>query len=243
MLRDLERKGRPRNSTTLDCSREFSIALSRVSGLAPRGFRGSLLLLRFASAPFQVGGSSDASSTTQGLLDLRDDRPPGHIVLDWEWRPADSGRADTQSTASPISGDRHGRGLHDLPERAGAAGLSPIPITPPMAISSRSFSATPTICQRVDELLTIYLSMDSNDLVGYKIKGVRRILDTLGLAEGERWRYTTKLSVPLRCIQSGGSPPVPRSGSRGPRSVFPGSGRSAGRRARCSPWRGRDRRP
>ena len=32
----------------------------------------------------------------------------------------------------------------------------------------------------VDELLTVYLSMDTNELVGYKIKGVHRILDTLG---------------------------------------------------------------
>ena len=34
--------------------------------------------------------------------------------------------------------------------------------------------------ERVDELLTVYLSMDTQELVGCKIKGVRRILDTLG---------------------------------------------------------------
>jgi hypothetical protein len=34
--------------------------------------------------------------------------------------------------------------------------------------------------ERVDELLTIYLSMDGDELIGCKIKGVRRILDTLG---------------------------------------------------------------
>jgi hypothetical protein len=34
--------------------------------------------------------------------------------------------------------------------------------------------------ERVDELLTVYLSMDTSELVGCKIKGVRRILETLG---------------------------------------------------------------
>ena len=34
--------------------------------------------------------------------------------------------------------------------------------------------------ERVDELLTVYLSMDTQELVGCKVKGVRRILDTLG---------------------------------------------------------------
>jgi len=34
--------------------------------------------------------------------------------------------------------------------------------------------------ERVDELLTVYLSMETKELVGCKIKGVRRILDTLG---------------------------------------------------------------
>jgi hypothetical protein len=34
--------------------------------------------------------------------------------------------------------------------------------------------------QRVDELLTVYLTMDSNELVGCKIKGVRHILQTAG---------------------------------------------------------------
>ena len=33
--------------------------------------------------------------------------------------------------------------------------------------------------ERVDELLTVYLSMKDGELVGCKIKGVRRILDTL----------------------------------------------------------------
>jgi hypothetical protein len=33
---------------------------------------------------------------------------------------------------------------------------------------------------RVDDRLTVYLSMDTGELVGCKIKGVRRILDTLG---------------------------------------------------------------
>ena len=34
--------------------------------------------------------------------------------------------------------------------------------------------------QRVDELLTIYLSMETDELVGCKIKGVRHILRTAG---------------------------------------------------------------
>ena len=34
--------------------------------------------------------------------------------------------------------------------------------------------------ERVDELLTVNLSMDTQELVGCKVKGVRRILDTLG---------------------------------------------------------------
>lgn len=34
--------------------------------------------------------------------------------------------------------------------------------------------------QRVDDLLTVYLADDNKRLVGCKIKGVRRILDTLG---------------------------------------------------------------
>src|SRR5262245_36993076 len=44
--------------------------------------------------------------------------------------------------------------------------------------------------QRVDELLTVYLSANSHELVGCKIKGVRHILETAGefgvsLEEGE----------------------------------------------------------
>ncbi len=34
--------------------------------------------------------------------------------------------------------------------------------------------------ERVDELLTVYLSVETNSLVGCKIKGVRRLLKTLG---------------------------------------------------------------
>ena len=34
--------------------------------------------------------------------------------------------------------------------------------------------------ERVDELVTVYHSMDTNELVGCKIKGVQRLLRTLG---------------------------------------------------------------
>ncbi len=34
--------------------------------------------------------------------------------------------------------------------------------------------------ERVDELLTVYLSVENDSLVGCKIKGVRRLLKTLG---------------------------------------------------------------
>ena len=34
--------------------------------------------------------------------------------------------------------------------------------------------------ERVDELLTVYRSMENHELIGCKIKGVSRILDTLG---------------------------------------------------------------
>ena len=34
--------------------------------------------------------------------------------------------------------------------------------------------------ERVDELLTVYLSVEEHSLVGCKIKGVRRLLKTLG---------------------------------------------------------------
>ena len=34
--------------------------------------------------------------------------------------------------------------------------------------------------QRLDELVTVYLAMDSRELVGCKIKGVRHILETAG---------------------------------------------------------------
>jgi hypothetical protein len=34
--------------------------------------------------------------------------------------------------------------------------------------------------ERVDDLLTVYISEESKELVGCKIKGVRRILETLG---------------------------------------------------------------
>jgi hypothetical protein len=34
--------------------------------------------------------------------------------------------------------------------------------------------------ERVDELLTVYLSVENHSLVGCKIKGVRRLLKTLG---------------------------------------------------------------
>ena len=37
--------------------------------------------------------------------------------------------------------------------------------------------------KRVDSALTLYLSMKSNQLVGCKIKGVRRILETFGRLE------------------------------------------------------------
>lgn len=36
------------------------------------------------------------------------------------------------------------------------------------------------IAQRVDDLVTVYISMETNELVGCKIKGVQRILRTLG---------------------------------------------------------------
>lgn len=34
--------------------------------------------------------------------------------------------------------------------------------------------------ERIDKLLTVYRSMENDELVGWKIKGVRHILDTLG---------------------------------------------------------------
>lgn len=45
-----------------------------------------------------------------------------------------------------------------------------------------TFYASDVRCyaERVDELLTVYRQVGSNDLVGCKIKGVRRILGTLG---------------------------------------------------------------
>jgi hypothetical protein len=38
----------------------------------------------------------------------------------------------------------------------------------------------PCFAQRVDELVTVYHANETNELVGCKIKGVRRILRTLG---------------------------------------------------------------
>jgi hypothetical protein len=42
------------------------------------------------------------------------------------------------------------------------------------------FREDPAFEERIDELLTIYFSMDTGEMVGCKIKGVRRILQELG---------------------------------------------------------------
>jgi hypothetical protein len=42
------------------------------------------------------------------------------------------------------------------------------------------FNNDDAYAHRVDELLTVYLSDETDDLVGCKIKGVQQILDTLG---------------------------------------------------------------
>ncbi len=34
--------------------------------------------------------------------------------------------------------------------------------------------------QRIDDTLTVYLSMDESEFVGFKLKGIRNLLDTLG---------------------------------------------------------------
>jgi hypothetical protein len=34
--------------------------------------------------------------------------------------------------------------------------------------------------QRIDDTLTVYLSMEENDFVGFKLKGIRNLLETLG---------------------------------------------------------------
>ena len=36
------------------------------------------------------------------------------------------------------------------------------------------------VAERVDDILTVYLDRSTRDLVGVKVKGVRRILDTIG---------------------------------------------------------------
>jgi hypothetical protein len=42
------------------------------------------------------------------------------------------------------------------------------------------FRNDPCYAERVDDLLTVFLSMDSKELVGCKIKGVKHILQTAG---------------------------------------------------------------
>jgi hypothetical protein len=42
------------------------------------------------------------------------------------------------------------------------------------------FRNDPCFARRIDDLLTVYLSQDTRELVGCKIKGVRHILDTAG---------------------------------------------------------------
>ncbi len=46
------------------------------------------------------------------------------------------------------------------------------------------FADEDAVAERVDELLTVYLSAKTKKLVGVKIKGVRRILSTLGAFGG-----------------------------------------------------------
>ncbi len=42
------------------------------------------------------------------------------------------------------------------------------------------FRSDPSYAQRVDDILTVFLSFDTNELVGCKIKGVKHILQTAG---------------------------------------------------------------
>lgn len=42
------------------------------------------------------------------------------------------------------------------------------------------FRNDPDYSKRVDDILTVHLALDSNDLVGCEIKGVRRILEDIG---------------------------------------------------------------
>jgi hypothetical protein len=42
------------------------------------------------------------------------------------------------------------------------------------------FTDDDSYAQRVDDTLTVYLSMLENEFVGFKLKGIRNLLDTLG---------------------------------------------------------------
>jgi hypothetical protein len=66
-------------------------------------------------------------------------------------------------------------------EKNPADGFSPVPhYFPDGDFVSFYFLEDECYAERVDELLTAYYSIDSGALVGCKIKGVRRLLQTLG---------------------------------------------------------------
>jgi len=71
--------------------------------------------------------------------------------------------------------------LHDFLEATDPQGFEPKPFYSPEGDALTFFVADRDhYAERVDELLTVFLDMETDELVGWKIKGIRRLITVLG---------------------------------------------------------------
>jgi hypothetical protein len=59
------------------------------------------------------------------------------------------------------------------------------------------FSSRECYGERIDELLTVYLDFENKQMVGFKLKGVRVLLNALGDFDAEVWNKNGRTSLSL----------------------------------------------
>jgi len=107
-----------------------------------------------------------------------------YVILDWEWRAADGnepghpeGWANDYARRTWTKGQNLSEYLAGNPPRGFRPGPHYFPTGDYVTLFIKDERGH---AERVDDLLTVYLSLATGELVGCKIKGVKRLLAELG---------------------------------------------------------------